>query len=302
MNKNFIATWSFAPYFKKENTKWSDEKYLWAATIASLESVYEHYGTKVKVYTDSVGMEIFPMLTDKVELINVHDNVYDGVTEGLWAWAKLETYKMQNEPYVHIDLDFILKRRLPEEFFGGDLGGQVRELTDRPIPGHEQHGREIWYLVYNLPVVGMDFDLPNLYMKPLINTYYPLNVGVLCMNNMEVNKKYVDTVFEFMDNNRIAMNDAYEHGGKNAIIDIAVLEQQTLGILINDMELDCRTLLPDGDMTNGIQSEDFITFCGEGFKTNKGLFQEIREKHLDKYCDDKVQLVLNRLNEMKKDM
>jgi hypothetical protein len=300
MNTNFIATWCFAPYFKKENTQWRDEIDMWACAKASLESVYDLYGVKVKLYTDSLGMEIFPMLTDKVELINAHDNVYDDVPEGLWAWAKIETYKLQTEPYIHIDLDFILKKKLPEDFFAGDLAGQVIELTDRPIPTYDNLGREVWYGVYNLPIIGTNYELPSMYMRPLINTFYPLNVGILVMNNMEVNKIYLDTVQEFLDNNRLLINYNYKTFGVDSIISMAVLEQQTLGILIKDMKLDCRTLLPNGDLSN--QSEVFITFCGEGFKWNMGFLADLRAKYLDKYKGDDVQLVVNKLNQIRKDM
>jgi hypothetical protein len=66
------------------------------------------YFSTVVVYTDALGDAFLKENGFKVDTIIVDYTAYDFNT-GYWNFSKLITYNLQNEPFVHIDTDLILK-------------------------------------------------------------------------------------------------------------------------------------------------------------------------------------------------
>lgn len=95
----------------------------WALSCMSLR---ERFG-KVTLYTDSRGVR---MLIDRLGL--PYDEVvvcFDGFDclTCHWALAKVKTYSMKAEPFVHIDGDIYLPRPLPGVVAGARLVAQNKE-------------------------------------------------------------------------------------------------------------------------------------------------------------------------------
>lgn len=85
---------------------------------------------KVELNTDNYGFNIFKKFqTNKIK-INNSINDFDYLDSYLfWAYPKIYTLTLQNEPFIHIDGDVFVFRRLKDSFFQGDFGFQNLEET-----------------------------------------------------------------------------------------------------------------------------------------------------------------------------
>lgn len=111
------AVWSFwsKPWQARRGWTWPTEKHHLLAWVLSVESARRHYPDTMLV-TDSEGAR---MLVDGVGLPFVRvSTALDGLAEhdpALWMLGKLYAYRAQEVPFVHIDTDVFLWRRLPGE-------------------------------------------------------------------------------------------------------------------------------------------------------------------------------------------
>lgn len=110
------AVWSFwtKPWKGRRGWSWPDEKYHLLAWVLSVETARRHYPDTVLV-TDSVGAR---MLVDglglRVKQVDTSLDTLDECDPALWMTGKLWAYRRQDVPFVHIDTDVFLWRRLPE--------------------------------------------------------------------------------------------------------------------------------------------------------------------------------------------
>lgn len=110
------AVWSFwsKPWRERRGWSWPSEKHHLLAWVLSVESARRHYPDTLLV-TDSDGAR---MLIDGLGLpITSVSTALDGLEAhdpSLWMLGKLHAYRAQEVPFVHIDTDVFLWRRLPE--------------------------------------------------------------------------------------------------------------------------------------------------------------------------------------------
>lgn len=109
------AVWSFwsKPFEASRRSSWSSEKHHLLSWILSLHTAGAHY-RPTALYTDDAGARL---LIDGLglEFDEVHTslNALAQHDPGWWATGKLFTYRMQQAPFVHVDSDVYLWRRLP---------------------------------------------------------------------------------------------------------------------------------------------------------------------------------------------
>lgn len=110
------AVWSFwtKPWRSRRGWNWLTEKHHLLAWVLSVESARRHYPDTLLV-TDSEGARL---LIDGIGLpVNRVSTALDalaGHDPSLWMLGKLHAYHAQEVPFVHIDTDVFLWRRLPE--------------------------------------------------------------------------------------------------------------------------------------------------------------------------------------------
>ena len=83
------------------------------AVFATLSALYtkRHYGEAI-LYTNSQGAKLMEDLkVPFTEIHVVHDNLKD-LNPSYWAWSKMKTYRLQEGPFIHIDLDVILWNKI----------------------------------------------------------------------------------------------------------------------------------------------------------------------------------------------
>jgi hypothetical protein len=123
------SVWSFwtKPYLSGRKAYWASEKHHGLSWILSLETARRHY-PETCLYTDSKGAEI---LVDQLGLrfsqVSTELDALADEDPEWWALGKLYTYSVQQEPFIHIDSDVYLWKRLPEYIESADVFAQNPE-------------------------------------------------------------------------------------------------------------------------------------------------------------------------------
>lgn len=124
------AVWSFwtKPYFLNGKGRWYSELHHWLAWGLSLFTAQRFYSQTCLV-TDDAGARI---LIDELELpfacLSTGLNVLADQDPGWWALGKLEAHRLQQTPFVHLDPDVFLWKRLASELEAADV------FTQNPMP------------------------------------------------------------------------------------------------------------------------------------------------------------------------
>lgn len=113
---SLAAVWSFwsAPYLASREASWAHDWFHWLAWGLSVHTAARHY-PETRLVTDSRGAHV---LVDLLRLPFTHvSTALDGLAQadpGWWALGKLEAYRLQDRPFVHLDTDVFLWKRLPD--------------------------------------------------------------------------------------------------------------------------------------------------------------------------------------------
>ena len=111
----------------KHSFGWSHPQYNLMSWALSCLSLREHYDD-VELYTDSAGYHIL------IEVLGLPYTKTHVVFDDFkcmphhWALAKIKTYSMQTEPFIHVDGDVYLPQPLPKAIEAAPLVAQNREI------------------------------------------------------------------------------------------------------------------------------------------------------------------------------
>jgi hypothetical protein len=123
------AVWSFwsAPFEAGHHNMWTSRRHHLLAWVLSVATARRHFATTALV-TDDAGAR---MLVDHLRLpfdhVSTALNVLDGEDPKWWCLGKLYAYRMQTEPFVHIDNDCFLWKPLPRRMLAADVLAQSPE-------------------------------------------------------------------------------------------------------------------------------------------------------------------------------
>ena len=269
-----VATWSFEPWFKREGVSWQHTSEMLAAARAAIELANKNYGQPT-VYVDSYGKYIFEQLAPCADYRVVYNDLYGQIpTEKLWAYAKILTYQRQQQPYLHFDLDFLCLKRWPESVFDCDVMFQSYENLEEKAEKISLH--------YNLPSVGRYYKLPALMQRDDPNVVKGANLGVMFMNNMELNKQYTFIAQQIVEMN----NDVFKTPN---VLGMCVIEQHLMGMILeSNPAFKVNTIRPMGwDLP--MWDEYYIHFVGHNYKSAKyAQAQKLRKQVLGPWINDKI--------------
>ncbi|MDQ1300493.1 MAG: hypothetical protein QG637_411 [Chloroflexota bacterium] len=131
---NLEAVWSFwsPPYLESRETSWAHDWFHWLAWGLSLHTARQHY-PETRLVTDSRGawLLIDQLGLDFSHVSTVLDDL-ENADPGWWAMGKLEAYRRQDRPFVHIDTDVFLWKPLPTSLHDAPVFAQNPEPI---IPG-----------------------------------------------------------------------------------------------------------------------------------------------------------------------
>jgi hypothetical protein len=123
------AVWSFwtKPFAGRCGIPWLSERHHLLAWILSLETARKHY-PQTALVTDDQGAELLvERLGLKFTEVSTELSALGNEDPSWWVLGKLWTYRLQREPFVHIDNDVFLWARLPREMEAAPVIGQNPE-------------------------------------------------------------------------------------------------------------------------------------------------------------------------------
>ncbi len=126
------AVWSFwaEPFRRGEGSGWLTPYHAYLSWVLSVECARQYYPDTALI-TDNAGAEL---LVDRLGLrfthVSLELNQLRGRDPDWWALGKLYAYRMQTEPFVHLDGDVFLWKRLPPELEAAAVFAQSPETFD----------------------------------------------------------------------------------------------------------------------------------------------------------------------------
>ncbi|WP_165040306.1 DUF6734 family protein [Dysgonomonas sp. ZJ709] len=213
----------------------------WALSCLSLKENYE----KVVLYTDYAGYNILGKLLKLPysEIIIQYDNL--SCPEHHWAYPKLLTYSLQKKPFIHIDGDVYLPKRLGVKMETDGLIAQNREIgTD--------YYKNMMDGILQEDIIIPDF-LKEVLKKDSIPSY---NAGIIGGNDIQFIQKYCRTAFDFIEGNRL--NDINR---KNVNVNYNILFEQILFYALSEKSNKAvTTVLNHSVQDNGYTYHEFCDF------------------------------------------
>lgn len=164
----------------------------WALSCCSLR---EHYDS-VELYTDQRGYEI--LIKDLcLPYTQVHVIYDDNLCLPVhWAYAKIKTYSLQDEPFLHIDGDMYFPQPISEDILAAPLITQNREIGTGFY-------RSMMARVLRHPEIHLPHCIQDSLRCRNIASY---NMGIFGGHDLTFIKAYCKQAFDFLNENK--MNDA----------------------------------------------------------------------------------------------
>lgn len=221
---------------------WRDAEYNLMSWALSCHSLREQFGA-VTLYTDSEGARV---LIDRLRLpyteVVVNYNDFDCLTCH-WALAKVKTYSLQTEPFVHIDGDIYMPKPLSAEL-------QTAELL---VQNHEV------YTDYNRGMVRKLLAVEGLRLAPRFRSVLQgddvpsLNLGFCGGNDLDFFGRFCGEVFRFFRDNDFN-GDRFRHDDISANV---VYEQIFFAIMAREEGRDVASVYPGSVGDNCYTAADF---------------------------------------------
>lgn len=236
--------WSGGKDPLKNDFGWADPQYhlmSWALSCLSLRENYD----EVVMYTDSVGYKIFSEILKLpyTDIVVQYDNL--ACLDAHWAYPKLLTYSLQDKPFIHVDGDVYLPKRLRPEIEAGALITQNKEIGTSYYKGMMDFIKSRGLIIPDY--LGHELE------KESISSY---NAGFLGGNDIEFIQKYCHAAFDL-----IATNHLNDIDNKNINVNHNILFEQILfHALAANSDKVVTTVLKQSVKDNGYSYQDFCDF------------------------------------------
>ncbi|MCZ8331334.1 MAG: hypothetical protein O9282_08480 [Flavobacterium sp.] len=173
------------------NYGWHNYKYNWLSWILSCHQLVKHH-KEVELYTDRFGYDI---LITKLQLpytkVHVVLDDLNSYHKDLWAMAKIKTFQMQDEPFLHVDGDVFVWESLTDKFKNSNIVTQNLEITT------DYYGKMWNDISSNLNY--MPTEMANYHNK---RSNFACNMGIVGGNDINFFKEYTKISIAFVDKNR----------------------------------------------------------------------------------------------------
>jgi hypothetical protein len=126
------AVWSFwcEPFRRGEGSAWLSPYHAYLAWVLSVECARRHYPDTLLVTDDAGAALLVDRLGLRFARVSLELNRLRDRDPDWWALGKLHAYRLQTEPFVHIDGDAFLWKRLPAELEAAPVFAQSPETFD----------------------------------------------------------------------------------------------------------------------------------------------------------------------------
>ncbi len=169
---------------------WFSYKYNWMSWILSCHQLAKHH-KEVELYTDQFGYDI---LIKKLQLpytkVHVVLDELNHYNKDLWAIAKIKTFQLQKEPFLHVDGDVFVWESLSEKFRDSNLITQNLEITT-------DYYRDGWKIIHS-KLSFLPEEMNNFHNN---KSNLACNMGIIGGNNLDFFKEFTQKSIEFVDKN-----------------------------------------------------------------------------------------------------
>src|SRR5262249_46794415 len=152
--------------------------------FAAVELVTDHYGKTLLV--DRLRLPFTKVIDELDRVVPAH------VKDLYWTFGKLWAYYLQGEPFIHIDYDVFLWKKLPERILTAPMFGQNTESDIwkldfyrqgyRTLCGYLKHKPSDWVVIY-----------------PYIQKHdIAINAGIIGGNDITFLRKYASIAIEML--------------------------------------------------------------------------------------------------------
>ena len=188
----------------------------WALSCCSLRKHYD----SVELYTDKRGYDVLIGMLH-LPYTDVHVVYDDSLCLPVhWAYAKIKTYSMQEEPFLHIDGDMYFPKSISEQVLTAPLITQNREIGTG-------YYRSMMERILRHP----EIHLPECIRASLGNkNIASYNMGIFGGHDLVFIKNFCNQAFDFLRSNQ--MNDATK---KYAWEECNILFEQVLFAVLADL-------------------------------------------------------------------
>lgn len=238
--------WSGGLSLRENAFGWLHPEYnlmSWALSCLTLR----RHGYEVSLYTDQMGKE---WLINRIGL--PYTEVFPIYNESLclpkhWACAKIKTYSLQQEPFIHIDGDVFIPKKLPDVFENAKLITQNREYG-------ANHYRIMMDNFVNHPNAVVPVYLFKRWNATSIPSY---NMGVFGGRDLEFIHYYCCQAEKLLLMNHI--NDRFD---SRSHLDMNVIfEQMLFAALADEKGRKPKSILPQNIKDTGYSASEFCDFC-----------------------------------------
>jgi len=222
---------------------------------------------KVEMNTDNYGYDIFEHFeSDKIKVNNTLNQFQELDSYLFWAYPKIYSLTLQNEPFVHLDGDIFIFRRLSSDLFSGDFAFQNLETTyyDRT------YSKLINYYDSN------SLDKPKEWKNNLKSA---VNCGIMYFKDPNLARIFHDNCYKHFIN----INEDFLFKLKNELENIIKVTYITYPLLYEQYYLNCFINSHNNHQTNYLLSKEQIAKEEKGELTIQGYVHLIEDKNNPKY-------------------
>lgn len=258
-----ISTWLFDPWLSGHTQGWRRTVDMLAAMRASSSLAQRRLGS-IAVHTNSLSAPWLKRILPGVELIVSHDDSHRFMPTNFYSWCKLWTWRLQTQPFLHLDLDFLVGHQWPTRSVTQPLLGQwwenVTDTKAQDFYDWHQHGADL-----ALPAGLLDIDPA----APALNT------GCLQCRDLVFMRDYVETVEDLVKIN----------AADQLPVTVPTLEQHVLGMMIQRRGIECAVLIGPDEKYMPVNNQ-FIHFLGRRWKDRDlPLANSVLSQTLDSWID-----------------
>ncbi len=207
---------------------WRYHLMSWALSCLKLREFYP----EVCLVTDKIGKEL---LIDQMQLpyteVQVRLDEINSYDPNLWALGKIYTYRIQKEPFLHVDADVFTWKKFDEDLLKAPL-----------IAQSEEQDFDSFYLPILEDIYQHCSSVPSIlrtYCPPAGKSVNGANAGIFGGQNLDFFQDYTQRIFAFIDSNQKELKQV-----KVTMIN-AVLEQVLFYYLARDKGIPISYYLPE---------------------------------------------------------